>query len=592
MTTEHPVDARRRALLVGAAALPWAGCARTDAPGYDGAWMGAAHERGHQLREAPESQGSRESRELRASRASHAASAASTATAGAAAATPGAPSAASVQRRAGVIVVGAGVSGLATARALLRAGIDDVHVFDLEDAAGGNSRGHTMGGMACPLGAHYLPVPGAQALEVAELLADLGLSKTHQGKTVFDERTLCHSPQERLFIDGQWVEGLLPPIEALPIAQQADARQQYLRFHAAIEDARDDQAFCVPTARAKASPAAAARIATLDAVSFSTWLDTQGYTAPALRWYLDYCCRDDYGAGAGFVSAWAGVHYFASRHGFHAPGADAPEPAERDAVLTWPEGNAWLTQRLAAPLRERLHTGHMALRVREGRHHASVDFWNARTQQLETWRARHVVLAVPLFIAVRLLENPPPALTHAAALIPYAPWLVANLRLREPLADAGGAAPAWDNVLMGSASLGYVDAMHQSTRPHPGPTVLTAYWALGGASVQELRTQRARLLEAPWSLWAGSVVRELEPAHPDLGARVQRIDLMRYGHAMAIPVPGVQSNKALLALAQMRGRVRFAHSDLAGYSVFEEALFHGERAGRAIVQDLTSPSRR
>ena len=567
MTVGTPANARRRALLAGAAGLPWAGCTRRE-PGYDGAWIGTAHERGHQLRE------SREFREPRESR-----------NAAAAAATPGTPA---VQRRAAAVVVGAGIAGLAAARALLRAGIDDVHVFDLEDGAGGNSRGHTMGGMACPLGAHYLPVPGAQAGEVAQLLADFGLSTVQHGKAVYDERILCHSPQERLFIQGEWVEGVLPPVAALPHAQQAETQRQYLRFHAAIESARRDQAFCVPTARAKTSLSNAAFVAALDAISFSSWLDTQGYTAPALRWYLDYCCRDDFGAGAGFVSAWAGVHYFASRHGFHAPGVDGAEDQVRDAVLTWPEGNAWLTQHLAAPFGERLHTGQVALRVSEGRHDASVGFWNMRAQRFESWRARHVVLAVPLFIAARLLDAAPAALTHAAARLHYAPWLVANLRLREPLADPGGAAPAWDNVLMDSASLGYVDAMHQNTRPHPGPTVLTAYWALGGASVQELHAQRARLLEAPWSVWTDSVVRELARAHPDLSSRVQRIDLMRYGHAMAIPAPGVRANQALLALAQMRGRVRFAHSDLAGYSVFEEALFHGERAGRAIARDLAS----
>jgi hypothetical protein len=57
---------------------------------------------------------------------------------------------------------------------------------------------------------------------------------------------------------------------------------------------------------------------------------------------------------------------------------------------------------------------------------------------------------------------------------------------------------------------------------------------------------------------------------------------MRYGHAMSIPVPGVRSSAALHALAEPRGRVSFAHSDLSGYSVFEEALFHGVRAARAI----------
>jgi hypothetical protein len=58
---------------------------------------------------------------------------------------------------------------------------------------------------------------------------------------------------------------------------------------------------------------------------------------------------------------------------------------------------------------------------------------------------------------------------------------------------------------------------------------------------------------------------------------------MRYGHAMSIPLPGVRSSPALKALSHAEGRVRFAHSDLSGYSVFEEAYFHGHRVGRALT---------
>jgi len=62
---------------------------------------------------------------------------------------------------------------------------------------------------------------------------------------------------------------------------------------------------------------------------------------------------------------------------------------------------------------------------------------------------------------------------------------------------------------------------------------------------------------------------------------VRRVDLMRYGHAMSIPRPGVRSSAALKALAAPQRRVHFAHADLSAYSVFEEAFFHGMRAGRA-----------
>jgi len=106
--------------------------------------------------------------------------------------------------------------------------------------------------------------------------------------------------------------------------------------------------------------------AALDTLTFAAWLDAQALTDPQLRWYLDYCCRDDYGATAAEVSAWAGLHYFASRHGFHPPGDEA---AEREAVLTWPEGNALLTRRMAGELAGRIHSGRTVLRVQTKQKH-------------------------------------------------------------------------------------------------------------------------------------------------------------------------------------------------------------------------------
>ena len=537
-------DARltRRGLLAATALAPLASCSRDASASYTGGWVGAPHERGHRLRDLSKS---------------------------------GQWPEPAVQRRAGVVVVGAGIAGLACARTLAKSGLDDVQLFDLEDAPGGNSRGHRIAGMACPLGAHYLPLPGEHAIEVMSLLEELGLRRVEYGRPVYDERHLCHSPQERLFIDGHWRDGLLPPIAALPASERSDTLAQYRRFGAAVSELGRAQAFTIPTARSRWRP----ELDALDRASFAQWLATQGFTAPPLRWYLDYCCRDDYGAGAAQVSAWAGIHYFASRHGFHAPG-DASE--ERDGVLTWPEGNAWLAERITAPLRERIHTGRVALRVVESRHDASVDLWNDAEQHIERWTAQKIVLATPLFISARLLESPSAALQAAAAQLRYAPWLVANLQLDAPLADHPGAAPSWDNVVYGSAGLGYVDAMHQSTRPHPGPTVLTAYSALGGDTAEQTQANRRRLLDEPWTAWAVRVMQDLSTPHPDLIDKVRRIDLMRYGHAMSIPVPGVRTSAALRALASSSGRVRFAHSDLSSYSVFEEAFFHGVNAARSI----------
>jgi hypothetical protein len=83
------------------------------------------------------------------------------------------------------------------------------------------------------------------------------------------------------------------------------------------------------------------------------------------------------------------------------------------------------------------------------------------------------------------------------------------------------------------------------------------------------------------------VLADLVRAHPDLQRHVRRIELMRYGHAMSIPVPGLRGHAALRALAEPQRRIHFAHADLAGYSVFEEAFFHGTRAAADVLQALS-----
>ncbi len=520
----------RRSLL-GAAALAGTGCAPPPAAPPPTAWVGARHERGHRLHTA--------------------------------AALPPA----AVQRHAAVLVVGAGIAGLAAARGFVRQGIDDVALLELEDAPGGNSRGHRLAGMPCPLGAHYLPLPTPAAREVSEWLHEIGLLRQELGRTVADESHLCHSPQERLFIDGAWSEGLLPPAQS-----DSTTVAQYHRFAQAVREAQGAGAgpsagagaFALPAHRSPWTPALAA----LDQQTFAHWLQAQGLVDERLLWYLDYCCRDDYGAGLNTVSAWAGLHYFASRHGFASPGAGE---AEREAVFTWPEGNAWLVQRLAQPLAGRIHAGRTVLRVTESRHGVQVLAWDEAGERVEAWNAPQLVLALPLFVAVRLLESAPDALRTAAGLLQYAPWLVANVHLDGPLLDRPGAPPSWDNVrygALGDTALGYVDALHQSLRAHAGATVITAYHALPAS-------ERAALLAADSAPWRDRVLQELARVHPDIHRRAQRVDLMRWGHAMAVPRPGLQRHPALLALRRERGRVRFAHADLAGCSVFEEAFTAG-----------------
>ncbi len=504
-----------------------------------------------------------------------------------------------VQRRTQVLIAGGGVAGLAAARSLRLAGVSDFALLELEDQAGGNSRGGQLGGIACPLGAHYLPLPGNDALEVQDLLEELGLRQRVAGRWQYDERHLCHSPQERLYWKGEWHPGLLP-VQGVGTETLA----QYRRFAALVDHLRRETRFAMPAFtqwQSKQRPAQA-QLA-LDAMTFDTWLVQQGLHDAHLRWYLDYCCRDDYGAGSARVSAWAGIHYFASRHGFTAPGtAEEGEDGgahEPEGVLTWPEGNGWLARQLAAPLQAagHLHTGCSVLRISEGRHGVEVNAFNHASAQVERWQAQRCIVALPVFVAARVLQNPPDFVTAAVQRLQWAPWLVANIHLDGPLKDRPGAAPSWDNVLYQDANpggLGYVDAGHQRLSPLPAPTVLSYYQALG-----DVPDGRAQLEQQPWTHWRNAILATLAVPHTDIHQRATRMDLTRYGHAMSIPVPGTQQFLSQIGLQRLSGkrkqlsngehvralptpataRLAFAHSDWSGYSVFEEAFTRGHGAG-------------
>ena len=531
--------ARRREVLGAGAALALSACGRQPRE-IEGGFIGASVGRGHLLR-------------------------------GEATPPVGAPA---MTRKVHTLIAGGGIAGLAAARALRLSGIDDFALLELEDAPGGNSRGGRLNGFACPLGAHYLPLPGDDAREVQELLEELGLRRRVAGRWQYDERYLCHSPQERLFHQGAWHDGLLPTAGI-----GAETLDQYRRFARAVEALGRDAHFSIPVSKTPLPQVHQA----LDAMVFESWLDCEGFTDTRLRWFLDYCCRDDFGAGIGLVSAWAGIHYFASRHGFAAPGE---ESAERDAVLTWPEGNGWLVQRLSQPLAGRLKTGRVVLSIdHQGSHGVTVDALDMATQTVERWQAAHCVVCLPLFAAARVVRGPPAALTAAAAQLRYAPWLVSNIHIDHALDDHPGAAPSWDNVIYGSSALGYVDAMHQSLQSVPAATVLTHYHA-PLATEADPATARRALLERPWSHWRDFVLADLGVPHPDLRAKATRIECMRWGHAMSIPLPGIRASTALAALQAPHSgsRLHFAHSDLSGYSVFEEAFTHGHRAGLAVAQ--------
>jgi hypothetical protein len=262
---------------------------------------------------------------------------------------------------------------------------------------------------------------------------------------------------------------------------------------------------------------------------------------------IDYACRDDYGALSGDVSAWAGLLYYAARE------------ADDQGPLTWPEGNGWIVRRLLERLGTKVVTGQFTHHIeRRGRH------WRVLTQDIE-WIAEIVIVAAPLLVATRIVKDAPvPRVT-------YSPWLTANLTLdRWPHEPGFGV--AWDNVIFDSRSLGYVVATHQQLRRHVPRTVWTYYWALAH---QPPSIARQWLLSQNWEALKEQLLGDLSRAHPDIRECVTRLDIMRLGHAMIRPTPGLLSDPAWRALQGAHDGLLYAHSDLSGLPLFEEAQYRG-----------------
>ena len=445
---------------------------------------------------------------------------------------------------------------------------------------GGNSRAGQSPLVAYPWGAHYLPLPTRESTLVRELLAELGVLHGDPGATrpAYEERYLCATPQERVYRNGLWEEGLLPHRGI-----EAAEREQQRRFHQRMEELKNmrgrdgRRVFAIPMEFSSRDPEWLA----LDRITFSRWLNDNDFTAPSLHWLANYATRDDYGTACDQTSAWAGLHYFACRNGEAANAAN-------DTVLTAPEGNAWLVRGLARHAAGRILTDALVWRIEEGKSNVAVDvLFGSKTVRIE---ARQLIWAAPAFLLPRVWPGLPGELKAAALAGDYAPWLIANLHLADFPEERHGAPPAWDSVLYDSPGLGYVVATHQLIRRHLPGTVFTYYRALHEVAPAE---GRRLLLETPRAAWAEGILAELERVHPNIRKLATRLDVFRNGHAMRRPTPGSLwgdhgnngwSQGQREKLVEFRHpRIALAHADLSGFSLFEEAQYRGAMAAERVL---------
>ncbi len=471
------------------------------------------------------------------------------------------------------LILGSGAAALSAVWYLAKQGRRNIVLAEGFER-NGNNAAFVSDGLSAPSGAHYLALPSQESTHIREMLADFGILQP-DGR--YSDTDLVHAPESRLLYQGKWQEHLLPN-------NDADSRR-FLALTGRLKTAYGSDGkkiFAIPIALSSQD----AQWRALDRLTFAQWLAQEQYRSPELLWYLDYCCRDDYGQGIAQVSAFAGLHYFASRG------------LNSESVLTWPDGLAHLSELL------RKHSGMQDQAVWPSETHwafarpvalnASAVKIREEADAVEVWlrdnagggtvavRAKQVISAMPLMVVARITEQ---AEHYGLDTLPdYAPWLVSNFVLDRFPAEPAGGELAWDNVLYGSSHLGYVVATHQQIRAaKPERTIFTAYTALNHGKPAD--TRRQLLAATPQELLALAAEDLLAVYGRRFWRAVRNVDIMVRGHAMSVPQTGYLSRPGLLKLRAHHSRLVFAHSDLSGYSVFEEASYWGVEAAKKILQD-------
>lgn len=478
-----------------------------------------------------------------------------------------------------VLIVGGGIAGLSAARKLIQSGVERFVLLELEEKPGGTSVSGESDLIAYPWGAHYLPVPLPHNRPLITLLDELGIVEEigEDGSPRIAEQHLCRTPQERVFHNGVWYEGLYLRAGASKsdLAELESFKKQIHEF-IAFRDESGRRAFTIPAAECSQEK----ELLALDQQTMADWLREQRYSSDRLFKFVDYACKDDYGMTAEQTSAWAGLFYFASRV---REAGSTSQP-----FITWPEGNGRIVSHLARLCEKQTQSGWAVTKIQLPETNPApieVTAFQAGSGEVRGWRAKRVVFATPPFLAPYMIRGLDEKRTAAFRKFEFGSWLVANLHLSDrPKSE--GFPLSWDNVLYESPSLGYVTATHQADLDF-GPTVLTYYYPLCD---DDPKAARERLLSLTWDEWADVVLTDLEQAHPEIRTLCERLDIMRWGHAMVRPKPGFISGEARSLCAEPFRGVHFAHSSLSGLALFEEAFFHGERVATEIVSEITAPS--
>jgi hypothetical protein len=468
------------------------------------------------------------------------------------------------------VIIGGGISGL-SAGWWLEKNKHDFLILELDQEVGGNSQSGKNTHGVYPWGAHYVPIPGDDAQYVKMLFKEFGIiTGEDQGKPIYNEYYLCSDPEERLLFQGSWQDGLIP----MKGITDEDHRQ-YLEFFSYIESFKNKygkdgkKVFNIPLDLSSKDP----EFLALDKISMKSYMEKRKWNSIPLHWYVNYCCRDDYGQTSEKVSAWAGIHYFCSREGKAAN-------SDSQTVITWPQGNGWLVEQFKKLYPQKIKTNNLVYSIQQEKNDSPVlvDYFDSVTKKNYRIEAQNVIYSGPRYTAKYVIKSKVGKLFEKD--LPHAPWVIANITLAQ-IPSGRGQEISWDNVSYYSPSLGYIVSDHQNLNSIKGEIVITYYLPL---NENDPLTERRFAFKKDYTYWSEFIRADLEKMHPGIGLTIKSLDVWVWGHGLVSPGIGYIWSEDRENMKKSLGNIHFAHSDLSGISIFEEAQYQGVLAAKKIIE--------
>ena len=428
-----------------------------------------------------------------------------------------------------VAVIGGGLSGLAAAHFLKGF---SVVVLEKEAEAGGEARTESLAGGPAPDGAFDCGEPVGV---VQSLLEDLGLKLA----------PLRDHAQRYLS------EGLLLPLWWEP---EGSARQPYpenvrgrlFRLAVDLEGLRSDYSLTVPVENSDVRVLKKYdRLTLWDALERSYGREVAAFG--------DLYSRFRFGAGAREVSAAAGLMYLSAELG------------PRYGV----EGGLG---RVSEALYER-HKKEVVLEalvdgVKADREGVTVHY--LKRGEGQTLRARAAILAVPAHVVRNVVQGLPADKARALAEVRTSAYVVVQLSLKKPLADA---AVVWTPGRSFSAIVFPGPQAFAGPSPATGRSA-AAYVPLGSGS------GRSGLLSETDDQLRRQTLDELDQAFPGASALVEDARVVRWGHAVPLMGPGFLTSLQP-RLERPEGRLFFSGVETEA-PMFEGAVYSGFKAARQV----------